>query len=68
MYLWAKDVNFTQTKAMMTGMLSQDSTFVDWRNYIRKVCVRALNEAQPMAGPGHIVQVDKNLMRGHQKN
>ena len=53
---------------MMSGMLSSDNTFVDWRNYMREVCVRALNEAPPMAGPGHIVQVDESLMRGRRKN
>ena len=44
-----------------------DEALVDWRNYIRDVCKRALNEAPPMGGPGMIVQIDETLMRGKRK-
>ncbi|KAG9484588.1 hypothetical protein GDO78_010133 [Eleutherodactylus coqui] len=67
MYLWAKDLSVMQMKKMMCGLVTQQRTFMDWRNYLREVCQRSLNEAAPMGGPGRIVQIDESLIRARQK-
>lgn len=67
MYCWSKDLSVLQTKNLLGGIVTQSNTLVDWRNYLREVCQREFAEAQPMGGPGQIIQIDESLMRGRRK-
>ena len=66
-YFWAKDLSMLQTQHLLPESISGTETYVNWRNYIREVCQRSLNDAPPMGGPGEIVQIDESLMRGRRK-
>uniref|UniRef100_A0A915L6P2 Uncharacterized protein n=1 Tax=Romanomermis culicivorax TaxID=13658 RepID=A0A915L6P2_ROMCU len=48
----------------MGNIVIENHTSVDWHNYIREVCKRALDETVPMGGPGQIIQIEESLMGG----
>lgn len=44
-----------------------DHTLIDWRNFLREICLRALNSAPPLGGLGATCCIDKSLLRGKRK-
>lgn len=69
-YCWAKDLPLKHTKDLMGNLIAdRNETFVDWRNYMREVCLKALRDPNlpKMGGPGQVIQIDESLMRGKRK-
>lgn len=66
-YLWANKLSLIQSKGLIGDLVLNAGTLVDWRNYVREICFRALNDAPQMGGPGETVQIDESLMRGRRK-
>jgi len=43
-----------------TGQHNQE-TLSDWSSYIREILIHCLNDAQPIGGPGTVVQLDEAI-------
>lgn len=83
LHCWARDLSLKQTREMIDtygffAIISyfqkifafqdvEDHTLVDWRNFIREVCLRALQNAPAMGGLGTICAIDESLLRGRRK-
>lgn len=70
MYCWAKDLSLKLTKDLMGNLIAnRNETLVDWRNYMREVCLKALRDPDllKMGGIGQVVQIDESLIRGKRK-
>ena len=54
----------------LSGIIGQrnQETLSDWSIYIREILKICLNDAQPIAGPGTVVQLDEAYMHGRRKN
>ena len=51
----------------ITGQ-SNSETLANWSNYIREIRKDCLYDAQPIGGPGTVVQPDKAYIHGRRKN
>ena len=59
MYLWCEDI---QSHAIMEKQLQwAPATVVDWKNFMRDICVEEIiQDAEPLGGPGIIVEIDES--------
>ena len=59
MYLWCEDI---QSHAIMEKQLKwAPATVVDWKNFMRDICVEEIIQyAEPLGGPGIIVEIDES--------
>jgi len=61
---------FVQVKECLNGIIGQwnQETLSDWSSYIREILKNCLNDAQPIGGPGTVVQLDEAYTHGRRKN
>ncbi|CAG0896455.1 unnamed protein product [Darwinula stevensoni] len=59
-----------QSQESLASMLNYkpEKTLVDWRDFIRELLYRQLENLPPIGGPEQVVQIDESYFRGRRKN
>lgn len=63
-YFWAHEIKLNTCLVMLSGLVSQRGSLIDWFNYIREMLYDSMCNALPMGGVEEIVQIDESYFRG----
>jgi len=54
---WAKKMILSEHKELMGDLIKDIKTISNWRKQLRRVCLMAFGNAEPMGGPGEVFKL-----------
>lgn len=68
-WCWSKNISLKETHSILGNIIgiNNDHALTDWRNYLREITKRNVEDAPQMGGPGQVVRIYETLMRRPRK-